>query len=43
VGGVVTESGKPADRQTGLKLLREGVFEAGSGAYEFVYPYKKPG
>jgi alpha-L-rhamnosidase len=43
VGGAVTESGNPVDRQTGLKLLKEGVFEAGSGTYEFVYPYKNPG
>ena len=43
VGGAVMESGMPAAQQNGLKMLKEGVYEAGSGVYEFVYPYKNPG
>ncbi len=39
VGGEVLESGAVPTRQKGLTELSEGKFEAGSGAYEFSYPY----
>jgi alpha-L-rhamnosidase len=39
VGGDVLESGSPVARGTGLTVLGQGVFEAASGTYEFVYPY----
>jgi alpha-L-rhamnosidase len=42
VAGEVTESGVPADRQRDLKPVGPGVFEVGSGSYEFVYPYRAP-
>jgi alpha-L-rhamnosidase len=42
VAGEVKESGVPAERQKDLKPVGPGVFEAGSGSYEFVYPYRAP-
>ncbi len=41
VGGEVLESGASAKRTRGLSMLKEGVFDAASGAYEFVYPYRE--
>jgi alpha-L-rhamnosidase len=41
--GDVMESAVPATRQTGLTMLKEGTFEAVSGTYEFVYPYRAGG
>ena len=41
VAGPVLESGKPAGEQTGLRALEDGVFEAGSGHFEFTYPSRK--
>ena len=41
VGGEVLESGAPAERTGGLTMLKEGVFDAVSGEYEFVYPYRE--
>ncbi len=40
VGGQVLESGVPVARGRGLTMLKEGVFEAVSGTYEFIYPYR---
>jgi alpha-L-rhamnosidase len=39
VGGEVLESGAPVARGRGLTMMKQGVFEAVSGTYEFVYPY----
>lgn len=39
VRGEVLESGGIAARQPGLTRVSEGVFAAGSGSYEFSYPY----
>jgi alpha-L-rhamnosidase len=39
VGGDVLESGAPVARGKGLTTMKQGVFDAVSGAYEFVYPY----
>jgi alpha-L-rhamnosidase len=40
VAGKVLESGLPAEQQKAVKVLAPGVFETGSGSYEFVYPYR---
>ncbi len=40
VDGDVTESGSPATARKGLRVLEKGILEAGSGMYEFVYPYR---
>jgi len=39
VGGDVLESGAPVARGKGLTTVKQGVFEAVSGTYAFVYPY----
>jgi alpha-L-rhamnosidase len=39
VGGDVLESGAPVGQAKDLTALKQGVFEAKSGSYEFVYPY----
>jgi len=42
VAGEISESGSPVSRQKDLQQVSPGVFVAGSGTYEFVYPYHAP-